>query len=865
MEAAQDDFVVAFKVPRDKSRTLGLRLAQLPGGRGAVFDGWRDDKDSTGENHELLEVGDRLLAVDEVLVAPGTSSFERIGRLVREAIESLLRKDEELEAEENETRRYGLAPVRSKYTSTPNQRTSLRIQLRFRKPSHEQSVLLDTDDFDMSSEDEATAPTGAALGAWFCPPNDSMNGAAFEGLVADAAPGVQRAFKDVRPGLRLIAVNNRAVEGLKFDVVLDCVREAVFPLVLRLGGAPVVSDPEETRAIARGLDPHFRILQKPFGAAHLAGFFASLAEADREQVVNRIQDGLRLDVRDSGGRTPLMCACMLAREDDAAYFVELFLHEGAEVAEVDSNNAASALHFAARIGHDRVTRLLLTAGANPNLADRQGRTPVLEAIICNNIGTVETLLHAGGDAGLVERSAGWNGLHYAALNGRENIVELLMRRGKLSPHTRTLPGPWRAPRTALDIAREAEHVDAACLLHESLMREPLQRVYPRGGDWVIADETLAVVDLPWRQGDNFRSLHAVETKRRNRACNKLDFFRSNRPIGRQDPRELLRQENAISAFDDGEGGAEFWLGSREALLKNTYRENKSIDAVILILDSGIDRYRNANNKDCAGDRDCDGARPPRSKEENHQKRSEGSDEQHVLHDHGERHSLGNKESKETHGEERQGIQRERDAQAERETGPEGEDMAESDSIDACEEKGLDVDDARLKWVGELEDHYIIQRGISTFEDLTSSHLSRLIRFIEGAEQKKRRLLIAAADANASEALLMPSVILMAYFMISKNMRLAEAREILRQRCYFYTAGAAHEKALRLREMTNCVELQAESEAAALIAHETRPEMPRVFLPEPWLQGLQTLEDHILARRIKAARRRQADFRTKFIM
>lgn len=132
------------------------------------------------------------------------------------------------------------------------------------------------------------------------------------------------------------------------------------------------------------------------------------------------------------------------------------------------------------------------------------------------------------------------------------------------------------------------------------------------------------------------------------------------------------------------------------------------------------------------------------------------------------------------------------------------------------------------------------------------------------EQQKRHLLIASLDAKVGDPLLLPSVILISYFMISKEMRLAEATDLLRQRCYFYTAKGAIDKDERLQSATRRMEISSENQGSLILAHETS-ETSRVSLPKRWQRGLQSLEDHILARRIKATRRQQVDFRAKFVM
>jgi uncharacterized protein len=57
----------------------------------------------------------------------------------------------------------------------------------------------------------------------------------------------------------------------------------------------------------------------------------------------------------------------------------------------------TALHFAAIQGNAEIARLLLLAGADPNLKGEHGFTPLHEAIQQNHLDTIRELLSGGAD------------------------------------------------------------------------------------------------------------------------------------------------------------------------------------------------------------------------------------------------------------------------------------------------------------------------------------------------------------------------------------------------------------------------------------------------------------------------------------
>ena len=164
-----------------------------------------------------------------------------------------------------------------------------------------------------------------------------------------------------------------------------------------------------------------------------------------------------LEARDNEGSTPLGVALQPAAYPAAAKLVEL----GAKVM-VSNTNRETPLHGAARMGSNETVRLLVEHGADVNAADNYGWTPLHNAAFTNST-LVSYLVEQGADptggtasglkltplyiaAGacslnsvrvLVEHGApvnvlndrGQTPLHYAVMNGRQDIVEYLLKQG----------------------------------------------------------------------------------------------------------------------------------------------------------------------------------------------------------------------------------------------------------------------------------------------------------------------------------------------------------------------------------------------------------------------------------------------------
>lgn len=85
-----------------------------------------------------------------------------------------------------------------------------------------------------------------------------------------------------------------------------------------------------------------------------------------------------------------------------------------------------ALHYAARAGHDRICRCLLTAGATVDAVTRAGQATALHrASSAGRVSVVSLLLKSGSNSGLRDVD-GKTALHRAVEQGHVNIVKILL-------------------------------------------------------------------------------------------------------------------------------------------------------------------------------------------------------------------------------------------------------------------------------------------------------------------------------------------------------------------------------------------------------------------------------------------------------
>ena len=181
-----------------------------------------------------------------------------------------------------------------------------------------------------------------------------------------------------------------------------------------------------------------RIAATIAGAVAVTLILASIAAQADERLVNAVRSGDRdslvalLDRRDVNvdegrpdGSSPLAWAAYM--NDESA--VDLLIRAGADVDKANDFHNVTPLALACENANPNIVAKLLAAGADPNIAQKNGVTPLMA---CADAGTVEgvrALIAKGADVNAREAEDDQTALMWAAAEGHAAIVKLLIDNG----------------------------------------------------------------------------------------------------------------------------------------------------------------------------------------------------------------------------------------------------------------------------------------------------------------------------------------------------------------------------------------------------------------------------------------------------
>jgi ankyrin repeat protein len=184
------------------------------------------------------------------------------------------------------------------------------------------------------------------------------------------------------------------------------------------------------------------------------------AERGHEKVVAYLlENGAQVGQQDGGHYTPLMYA---SEEGHIRVVLLLLTHMGEQaqrqaLAATDASNRRTALHWAARGGHEEVVTALLGHGACADTRDKYGKSPLADAVHEGHLVVMLLLVdHLEMHALLQERDGNGKSLLHHAIEGRKedshHMVTYLLSQGLL-PNLRDNHGSTALMYAAMGISR----------------------------------------------------------------------------------------------------------------------------------------------------------------------------------------------------------------------------------------------------------------------------------------------------------------------------------------------------------------------------------------------------------------------------
>ncbi len=175
--------------------------------------------------------------------------------------------------------------------------------------------------------------------------------------------------------------------------------------------------------------------------------FEAMSLSDSEQPISELEFGTDID------------HLRLAAEfGQSGIITKLLVNSSLDLNAAETDTGRTALHYAAANGHSNIVTLLLAHGADSNLVDSDGRTPISLATKAKEADCFLSLLRQGCDISAKDLE-GYTMIHHAANNGNVAVLIALKERLETSDApgcSKAIEGPTTPLYAELAIAGEAE-------------------------------------------------------------------------------------------------------------------------------------------------------------------------------------------------------------------------------------------------------------------------------------------------------------------------------------------------------------------------------------------------------------------------
>ena len=149
-------------------------------------------------------------------------------------------------------------------------------------------------------------------------------------------------------------------------------------------------------------------------------FGTYIAKNKLEIVEEFLEAGMSVNSRDDTGTPMLNIAC----RNDNFEFVEMILNLGAELNAISEDRGYTAVMDAVWRGNEKITKFLISKGAELNTINKEGQTNLILAVGANRENLVKILAENGADPD-VRDMMGMSAYSYASLFKKERLLEIL--------------------------------------------------------------------------------------------------------------------------------------------------------------------------------------------------------------------------------------------------------------------------------------------------------------------------------------------------------------------------------------------------------------------------------------------------------